>query len=414
MMPQAAHICFLQDSLYSPTSTGWTGTHLQNYNLARQFYQAGMKVSFVVASALPGATVPPGYQGMTVRFVKTSAIAPFLFFWREVKQALRQLAPDFIYVRGRSWLVAVAQAYAAEQGAEFIWASNGEDGCDPWKFTSKAKRAKVQPFRRLYRMTKGALEDLAYARGIRQASFLVNQTKDQQKALAKHFQREGNVIYSMQEVPPGPFQKADPLLVLWIGRLSREKRPELFFKLVDAFKTSNVAFRMIGPISKTDQWAAEICRLAQVCNFRHLNWLDRDALLELMGTASLLINTSSRCGDGIPNSMIEAWLREVPVLSYELDPDDLINREGMGLVAGANWQEFVQSFAKLLDNREQIETLSHHVRSRAIDLFAPERVISRYQRLLGKKPVEPGILRSVDRNSPRLAPVEPANSHNAV
>lgn len=409
-MQPTDHICFLQDSLYSPSLAGWTGTHLQNYNLAQQFLKSGMKVSFVVASARAFEVVPEGYEGMTVEYVQTGKIAPFTLFWREVKQVLRRLSPDLVYVKGRSWLVAVAQAYAADQGAEFIWASNGEDGCDPWKFASKAKRAKVQPFRRLYRMAKGALEDLAYARGIRQASFLVNQTKGQQQALAKHFQREGHVIYSMQEVPPRPFQKVNPPLVLWIGRLSGGKQPELFLKLVDACKTRNAAFRMVGPVSETNEWAAELSRLAKVCDFRHLNWLDRDALLELMGTASLLVNTSSRSGDGIPNSMIEAWLREVPVLSYELDPDDLISREGMGIVAEANWQEFVQSFAKLLDNGEQIETLSHHVRVRAIDLFAPDKVIAQYLQLLKIGSIEPRACHNLYLNTPELPCVDFAMS----
>ncbi|RIK80615.1 hypothetical protein DCC62_03255 [candidate division KSB1 bacterium] len=398
-MQRIEHICFLQDSLYSPALKGWTGTHLQNYNLAKQFCKSGMKVSFVVASARVFDAVPEGYEGMGVEYVKTGEIAPFIFFWREVNQVLRRLSPDFVYVKGRSWLVGVAQAYAAGRDAEFIWGSNGEDGCDPWKFTIKAKRANVQPFRRLYRMTKGALEDLTYVRGIRQASFLVNQTKGQQEALAKHFQREGNVIYSMQEVPPGPFRKANPLFVLWIGRLSREKQPELFLKLVDACKTSNVAFRMIGPISATNEWAAEISRLAKVCDFRHLNWLDRDALLELVGTASLLVNTSSRGGDGIPNSMVEAWLREVPVLSYELDPDGLISRERMGVVAGASWLEFVLAFERLLDHRESLDALNHHVRARAIDLFAPNKVIAQYQRLLKIEPSEPGAFHNLDLNT---------------
>lgn len=255
-------------------------------------------------------------------------------------------------------------------------------------------------------MAKGALEDLAYARGIRQASFLVNQTKGQQQALAKHFQREGHVIYSMQEVPPGPFQKVNPPLVLWIGRLSGGKQPELFLRLVDACKTKNAAFRMVGPVSETNEWAAELSRLAKVCDFRHLNWLDREALLELMGTASLLVNTSSRSGDGIPNSMIEAWLREVPVLSYELDPDNLISREGMGMVAEANWQELVQSFEKLLDNGEQLETLSHHVRVRATDLFAPDKVIVHYLQLLKIKFIEPRAFHNLDLNTPELPRVD--------
>ncbi len=387
-MQRPVHICFLQDSLYSPSKRGWTGTHLQNYNLARQFRQAGLQVSFVVASAAAFETVPEGYEGMSVHFVRTAEIAPFLFFWREVKQALHRLSPDFVYVKGRSWLAGVASSYTQARGAKLIWASNNEDGCCHWKFARKTLTSSKSFPRKLAKLSVSVTEDVIYARAINRADFCINQSRRQQEQLYRCFRRNGIVIPSLQEIPRGPFLKQSPPLVIWIGYFAREKAPQWFLKLAASFCDAPFKFCMVGASSPNLRLSEELAQAKNNPNFQYLGERSRSEVLQLLERASLLVNTSTPDGDGIPNAMIEAWLREVPVVSYEFDPDGLIRREQMGVVAGANWQEFVQAFKRLLDHHEQRKALSRHVRLRAIDLFSPDKIIAQYLQLLKIESIE--------------------------
>jgi glycosyltransferase involved in cell wall biosynthesis len=372
-------ICILQDNLYDPASNGWTGTHLQNFMVSRALMGQGLGVALVVAhtGSMP-IPVPDLYGGIDVRQLRVGNRTPFIDGWRPMQELLEKIAPDYVYSRGRTWMSAAANAYAGRSGALSIWASNGEDGCEPWKFTGKLLRSRGNPLRRGAKIPFGLIEDILYARGIRGAGMIVNQTATQMASVKKEFGRDGIVIHSVQEVPEGPFVKDDPPVVLWVGQIVSEKRPGLFLKLAESLAGTGAIFRIIGRLSESSGVKQELDRLVASGTVEYPGPMGRNDVLEQMSRAALIVNTSAPGGDGIPNAMVEAWMREVPSLSFELDPDGLIRTYDIGLVAGGDFDRFTDGCRRLLQNRGSREEMGRRARQAAIQEFSASRNGARY------------------------------------
>lgn len=374
-------LCFLQDSIYNPSGEEWTGTHLQNFLLAKHFKAAGMRVCFLVASASPEIKPSNLYHGMPVYSLKVPEIAPFAVAWTKTMRLLQSISPDFVYVKGRSWLAGVARAYASATGAKFMWASNNEDGCGPWKYSRKTLISSKSPLRKAAKLFVSATEDMIYARAIAGADFCINQTHRQQRQLEKAFQKKGVVIRSIQEVPAGPFQKDSEPFLLWVGYFAREKGPEWFLKLAHAFRDAPFKFCMVGAPSPNLPMTEELLLAQQNANFQYLGQLPHAKVLKLMERAWLLVSTSGSNGDGIPNAMVEAWLREVPTLSLQLDPEGIIQKHGVGVVA-QNFEELHVALPGLLSMSGRLQEMGKQARRKAQELFGGKTNIARYLEIM--------------------------------
>ncbi len=90
--------------------------------------------------------------------------------------------------------------------------------------------------------------------------------------------------------------------------------------------------------------------------------------------ADLFINTSDY--EGMPNTFIQAWMRQVPVLSLTVDPDGLLQKEGLGFRAGS-YERLVALTRQLLLDEEKRKRIGEKARLFAIEQFSEESVLPR-------------------------------------
>jgi glycosyltransferase involved in cell wall biosynthesis len=350
--------------------------------VARALRGVGFDVAFLVVGPKRQGRTPDVYDGMTVRHLQVRDRLPFMGGWKSLRSALEELQPRFLYTRGRSWLTGAAAAYAHANGAVSIWATNGEDSCEQWKFTRRAFRTGHSPQRIVMRGAAGIIEDIMYARGIRRADVILNQTATQRESLRREFDRDGIVIHSIQDLPDGPFIKRLPPVVLWIGQLVADKRPGLFLDLVERCSDLDVEFRLIGKMSPSSGIEERLKGLRGHPRFSYLGSLSRDDVHAQLTEASLIVNTSTRSGDGVPNAMIEAWMRQTPALTMEIDPDGLIASQGGGIVCGDDIERMALSLRELLLDPALLQEMGEKAGEIARNEFSAERNGRRYRETL--------------------------------
>jgi glycosyltransferase involved in cell wall biosynthesis len=112
------------------------------------------------------------------------------------------------------------------------------------------------------------------------------------------------------------------------------KRPEAFLALADALRDlTDVRFVMIGANSTgagEQSWARTVMeRIRDTPNVQYLGGRSQAEVNQLLARSHLFVNTSRY--EGFPNTFIQAWMREVPVVSLHVDPDRLLQKHEIGI-----------------------------------------------------------------------------------
>lgn len=184
-------------------------------------------------------------------------------------------------------------------------------------------------------LSKNPLQGRIYAWGLRHASMVISQTREQQEIL----QRQGIKSLVIRNGYPLSNEAASPEgHVLWIGRLIKIKRPELFIQLARLYP--NKSFVMIAQEETIDRdFSASIIEaIKSTKNLQYFPKVDYHRIDQYFKRASLLINTSSY--EGFPLTFVQAMSFGLPIVTLGIDPDGVIST-----IAG----KVANSFAELVE-----------------------------------------------------------------
>jgi glycosyltransferase involved in cell wall biosynthesis len=171
-------------------------------------------------------------------------------------------------------------------------------------------------------------------RGIRKADLLLCQTAEQKKLIKANFARESIVIKNGHQLPCIKETSCRRPEVLWVNHFKPVKQPEVFLRLASELREEDAVFSMIGARGNysLDERAVGSERSA------NLNFLGEQSLAQVnerLWTCRFVVNTSQ--AEGFPNTFIQAWARNVPVISLNVDPDGVIEKYQLGFYS----REFV-------------------------------------------------------------------------
>lgn len=195
------------------------------------------------------------------------------------------------------------------------------------------------------RLVRGPLQSL-YPLGLRLADAVVCRSEEQQAALRSRYRRGGLLIRTGHPVPAQAAPSgAGKSTVLWVGRMHPLKQPGLFLELAQRLPKERfvmVAFRDRAHESLRRTVRERVSGLDNVTLHEDVPWHQVGRFFE---AAKLVVNTSTY--EGFPNTFVQAALQATPVLSWAVDPDQVLTRHRIGFSAAGSFERLASAAEEL-------------------------------------------------------------------
>lgn len=176
--------------------------------------------------------------------------------------------------------------------------------------------------------------------------FITAQTKQQSDEFDKDRKRKPNIILK-NIYDPNSFTevKEKRNTVLWVGRLDRIKNPLIFLNLAKQFPDEK--FVMIAPIVRDHIKYGKIIqqKAKKIQNLKLIDFVKPSEIQDYYKKAKIYVLTSEL--EGFSNTMAEALMAKCPILSYNVNPDNILHEYKIGLAADKDMNKFISRFELL-------------------------------------------------------------------
>ncbi|MBK1706375.1 glycosyltransferase family 4 protein [Halochromatium glycolicum] len=333
------------------------GESVQQTLLARGFAELGWDVATVVKDhGQPDGEVIDGIRVLTA--FRPGGGVPGLRFVHPrmtgILGALRRADADVYYQSCAGVATGYTAWHAQRTGGRFVFRVAHDTDCRPGE--------ELIPYAR---------DRAIYRWGLRRANLISAQSERQVADLQVHYGLESMIFPMLVQLPePAELEQPRDIDVLWVNNLRDFKRPERMLEL--ARRVPSVNFTMIGGPCADHEALFERVRAGaeSLPNLDFLGFVPYHEVNPYYARAKLFVNTSD--SEGFPNSFLQAWVRETPVISF-FDPDGLIAQAGLGAVP-ANLDEMIACVADLLGDTGRLASLGAAARRYALGTHAPTAV----------------------------------------
>jgi glycosyltransferase involved in cell wall biosynthesis len=325
------------------------GSELQAYFIAKELQQTNQQVIFCAVDApLTTYEVEEAglkYVGIHQKYLFSRALA--------FQILLRKERPDIVYIRTLNsfwWIHCICKYYRIPT----IYHTSSITHC---KYATATHLRNITCDKLWLKTLKKYLKQDFYIFFSRFANIIISQTNEQRQLWQKIFNINSVIInnghYCLSKIP---LKDSKTFNVFWIGKYW--KNPEVFIKLYDRIKgETTVHFHMIGlfPDSEIKHFTSYENKNI---NFHFHGQLPHFEVTKQLEKAHLLVNTSDY--EGFSNTFIEAWQRGVPIISFKVDPDGILEKRKLGYLSRTLLQ-MEKDILTLFHNREIYDQYSQRV-----------------------------------------------------
>jgi len=165
--------------------------------------------------------------------------------------------------------------------------------------------------------------------------------------------------------------------VAWVGMLREPKRPDLLIEI--ARQTPNIRFVVCGgPTthrSSSGYGDLVMRRLHSLPNVDFLGQVSSEKAQQVIQEAAMLLSTSD--GEGFPNTFLQAWSSGTPVVSLTIDPDGIINRNGLGAFS-QSLEGTARDITNLMNSTNLRDDIALRAQEYLVRVHSPEVVLKQF------------------------------------
>lgn len=336
-------VCFFSLDAYSYLAQKNTGTaggaELQQVLLANELVKRGFDISFIVDDyGQDHLEVVDGIKIFKCPFNRFNRFGCSFLKMYLLWKMLGRVDADMYYQRAASAVTGIIALFCLLKKKMFVYGL-GSDIEVNGTFTENAK----------------FYERIFYNFGLKKSECIITQSEYQQKLLKKRFNYDSTIIKNLypldEKIEKG---KATPPVVLWVGTIKPEwKQPEVFLKLATAIPDAK--FQIVGGAPSNKQFYDTIKEEAErIPNLEFVGFVPYPDVNEYFNNASILVNTSSV--EGFSNTFLQAWVMYTPVVSLNVDPDEIICKYKLGFHSGT-FEQMVEDVKSLLEDEKLREEM---------------------------------------------------------
>lgn len=338
-MPRKINICFVQAftyAVFNPASKAKIGgAEVDLYNIANELIKdKRFEVYFLVADF--GQKSLEKYNNIKVikghsqkKNLKNYILSFFKFY-----KKLAQINADIYITANLSKYVGFTNFYCRLHNKIHIHRTEHQHQVDKLYLLKK--------------IVKGSGRYTLFYLGFKNVDHIVVQNEEDRETLKRTFGFPSTVIRNSYPIEKVNSQEKNDF-ILWIARGKKWKQPEVFIDLSKEFP--NEKFIMIMPVADDKKYFKNVNKMANsVKNLQFIPGVPFSEVNDYYKNAKLFINTS--LAEGFPNSFNQAMNSSTPILSLNINPDDFIKKNQVGIFCNNEFNILKESLDRLLKDKK--------------------------------------------------------------
>lgn len=209
---------------------------------------------------------------------------------------------------------------------------------------------------------------------------IIVQNLFQKELIEKKFKKKSVLIKNPIAIPDTINSKTiKKNYILWVSTIRPVKQPEIFLKIATALP--KLKFVMIGGESKGKEtlYSKIEKEATTIPNLEFLGFVPYHKIQKYYQEASIFINTSQI--EGFPNTFLESWINGTPVISLNVDPDEIICKNKLG-IHSKTFEQLILDVNNLFFNTELQNEIGVNAKKYVQENHDLKNIASEFEKLI--------------------------------